>query len=630
MPDPLGNLVLRYARTHAPFAAVDVATRYGLTVPAVEAVLSRLTGDGRVLEGEFRPGGRSREWTDPGVLRMLRHRSLAKLRHQVEPVEQAVLGRFTATWHGVVKKRRGADSLLDAIEQLQGAPIPASILETEILPARIEGYDPADLDAIAAAGEVVWIGVEPLGERDGRIALYLADHLARLLPPQVHLKAGATSARVKANSNRERGRPHSDTAGKRGDRQRVAGGRISPDHDLNRSLQADDRPDQQPRSDRDLDSPDPPDRETAILASLTSHGASFFGPLHEAAGKGFPAETVRALWNLVWSGLVTNDTFHALRAFTRARSSRPRHGHVPASSFRSRRLVPRSAEGRWTLVTRDGGGEPAATATRATAWITAVAQQLLVRHGVVTRESLAFENIPGGFSTIYPVLKLMEESGRLRRGYFVTGLGATQFALPGAVDRLRSLRDAPEVAEVAVLAATDPANPYGATLPWSRLQSTGTRASPRKLRRPGTISAAPVSSLVVDPAPTSVPRAREGAETANASSGGDAAASAGRGPTRSVGATVILVNGALAAYLARGDRLLLSFLPEAEPERSNTARAIAGALNERARSAGVDGPRGMLIEEINGGMPAADPLAPYLVEAGFVAGALGFQPNFRL
>jgi ATP-dependent Lhr-like helicase len=334
------------------------------------------------------------------------------------------------------------------------------------------------------------------------------------------------------------------------------------------------------------------------------------------------------LWNLVWSGLVTNDTFHALRAFTRARPSRTRHGHAPASSFRSRRLVPRSAEGRWTLVARDGAGESAAAPTRATAWITAEAQQLLARHGVVTRESLAFENIPGGFSTVYPVLKLMEESGRLRRGYFVTGLGATQFALPGAVDRLRSLRDAPEVAEVAVLAATDPANPYGATLPWSRPQSASTSISPRKSRRHATSSAASVSSL--DKAPASGQRAREGEETGSASPGAGVTAGAGRGPTRTVGATVILVNGALTAYLARGDRQLLTFLPEAEPERSNAARAVAGALNERARSAGSDGPRGMLIEEINGGMPAVDPLAPYLVEAGFVAGALGFQPNFRL
>jgi ATP-dependent Lhr-like helicase len=241
---------------------------------------------------------------------------------------------------------------------------------------------------------------------------------------------------------------------------------------------------------------------------------------------------------------------------------------------------------------------------RATVWITAAAQQLLARHGIVTREALTIENIPGGFSTVYPVLKAMEEGGRVRRGYFVTGLGAAQFALPGAVDRLRSLRDAPEEPEVAVLAATDPANPYGAMLPWAT-------KPPRAPNTPRTSKSARDSVASVSPVVH------------------ETTASAGRGPTRTVGATVILVNGALAAYLARGDRQLLAFLPDAEPERSKTGRAVAHALIERARASGSDGPRGMLIEEIDGITPAAHPLAPYLVEAGFVAGALGFQPTFR-
>src|SRR5437879_4206778 len=187
---------------------------------------------------------------------MIRRRSLARLRQEVEPVEQPVLGRFTTTWQGIVKRRHGADALLDAIEQLQAAPIPASILEAEILPARIDGYDPADLDAVTAAGEVVWVGVEPLGDRDGRVALYLADHLRMLLPPDPSVR-----------------------------------------------LQ-----------------PDVSDREATILEYLRARGASFFGALHEATGGGYPADTVDALWNLVWQGLVTNDTFHALRAFTRSRA----------------------------------------------------------------------------------------------------------------------------------------------------------------------------------------------------------------------------------------------------------------------------------------------------------------------
>ena len=140
-------------------------------------MLKRLVGEGRLLEGEFRPGGSRREWTEAGVLRQLRRRSLAKLRREVEPVDQAVLGRLVTDVAGLTRRRRGSDALLDVIEQLQGAPLPASILETEILPARLDGYDPGDLDVVMAAGEVVWIGVETLGEHDGRVALYLADHV---------------------------------------------------------------------------------------------------------------------------------------------------------------------------------------------------------------------------------------------------------------------------------------------------------------------------------------------------------------------------------------------------------------------------------------------------------------------
>ena len=518
--DPLGDLALRYARTHAPFTAPDFAARYGLHTAAAEAVLLRLTGEGRLVEGEFRPGGTRREWTDPGVLRMLRRRSLARLRHEVEPVDQAVLGRFSTTWQGIVKRRHGADALLDAIEQLQGAPLPASILETEILAARIDFYDPADLDAVTAAGEVVWAGVEPLGERDGRVALYLADHLPRLLAPQ---------------------------------------------------------PAQLP--------PERSERETAILEALRSGGATFFGPLLAAVGGGYPAETVDALWNLVWQGLVTNDTFHALRAFTRARAPRRRMKmrRDDVSSFRSRRLAPPSAEGRWALVPRGRdtaapGRSKAASTADSTKWAAAMTQQLLARHGVLTREAVAGESIAGGFGLIYPVLKGLEDNGRIRRGYFVAGLGATQFAMPGALDLLRSLRDLPDEPEVAVLAATDPANPYGATLRWPAFD--------------------------------------------------DSAAKAGRGPTRSVGATVILVNGALAAYLARGDRQLLTFLPDSEPDRSKVGRAVGRVLIDRARTGG-DAPRGMLIEEIDGMPPSRHPMSPYLAESGFVAGAMGFQATFR-
>jgi ATP-dependent Lhr-like helicase len=320
---------------------------------------------------------------------------------------------------------------------------------------------------------------------------------------------------------------------------------------------------------RDPNAPGADGLETKIVRHLEKHGASFFVSLHEAAGGGYPADTVDALWNLAWQGVVTNDTFHALRAFTRARPRTANARRRETGGFRSRRLAPPSAEGRWTLV-RSG-----ARSEDATVWSAAVAQQLLARHGVVTRESLTAESLPGGFGAVYPVLKALEETGRVRRGYFVAGLGAAQFALPGALELLRSLRDggATETPEVAVLAATDPANPYGSTLKW----------------------------------PASVE---------------------GRAPARTVGATVILVDGALGAYLARGDRQLKTSLPDREPHRSRVCRAVARALIERARSGG-DSPRGMLIEEIDGVPPAAHVLAPCLAEAGFAGGALGFQATFR-
>ena len=544
--DPLGDLALRYARTHAPFPAADFAARYGLAPVDAEAVPARLVGEGRLIDGEFRPGGTRREWTDPGVLRMLRSRSLSKLRHEIEPVGQAVLGRFTTVWQGVATKRRGRDGLLDAIEQLQGAPVAASLLDTEILPARVEQYQPADLDAVTAAGEVVWVGVEPLGDRDGRIALYLADDLPRLLPPR-----NTANVRLKPNE-------------------------------------------------RTSDA-----RESAILEYLGARGASFFGPLHEAVGGGYPGETVDALWRLVWQGVVTNDTFHALRAFAEARAPRRKARHRAGPGFRSRRLAPPSAEGRWTLVTGNR--------LTLTAWSANIARQILARHGIVTRESVAAETIPGGFGSVYPALKAMEEAGKLRRGYFVAGLGATQFALPGAVDLLRSLGGPDRVKhdgdrpDVVVLAATDPANPYGATLQWPARRST--QSSP------------------------STQRSSDSADSAGSALN---VMSAGRGPTRTIGATVVLVDGVVTAFLARGDSQLLTYLPDAEPQRSHVARAVARALIARARepAAGADhdeAPRGMLIEEIDGlTPPSAHPLAPYLVDAGFVDGAMGLRANLQI
>ena len=508
-PHAAQDLARRYARTHGPFTTAEFAARYGLGRATAELLLKELAAAGRVLEGEFRPGGSGREWCDPDVLQSVRRRSLAKLRKQVEPVEPGVLGRLITSWQGVVRRRSGLDALLDAIDNLQGAPLPASIFESEMLAARVEGYNPTDLDTLTGAGEVAWAGIEPLGERDGRLALYLTDHMPRLRRPVV---LGELSA-----------------------------------------------------------------REAAILEHLKQQGASFFAAIHDAAGGGYPGETVEALWDLVWKGALTNDTFHALRAFTRPperHRKRPQAAaraaadapirRQPGRSFRSRRAAPPSAEGRWSLVANRMPVEISPTE-----WSTATAQQLLSRYGVLTREVAAAEGIAGGFSAVYDVLKAMEDAGRIRRGYFVSGVGATQFALPAALDLLRSLREAPDDPEVVLLAATDPANPYGTILRW-----------------PG------------------------GADTAES----------GRGPTRTVGSLVILVNGELSAYMSRGGRQLYVFLPEDDPARSLAARAVARRL------AGL----GLLIGDINGTPAAEHPLAPFLVEAGFSPSAMGFHVRRRL
>ncbi|MGZ6060461.1 MAG: Lhr family helicase, partial [Myxococcaceae bacterium] len=409
--EPLPDLVSRYARTHAPFTTEEAAMRLGLPVSRVEPVLEALVGRGRLVEGAFRPGGTRREWCDVDVLAIVRRRSLARARHAVEPVEPRVLGRFLAHWHGIARPRPGLDSLLDVVERLQGCALPASVLESEILPARVERYSPGDLDTLVAAGEVAWVGVEPIGERDGRVALYLTDHLPRLLrPPGPRLDIEPLSERARA-----------------------------------------------------------------VLDVLRAKGASFFSPLHDAAGGGFPRETLEALWDLVWKGLVTNDTFRVLRAYTAPvveRGSRRigTGGHV----FRSRRTVPPSAEGRWSLVE-----ERTAVAVGSTEWAAATAQQLLSRHGLVTREVAQAEGLPGGFSAVYQVFRLLEDGGRVRRGYFVSGVGAAQFALPPVLDLLRSLRDLPEEPEVTVLAATDPANPYGTLLRWPPLDGAPARGPSR-------------------------------------------------------------------------------------------------------------------------------------------------------
>ena len=511
---PVLELVRRYARTHGPFTCHETAARFALGGEQVDAALHALLLDGRVVEGGFRPGGVHREWCDAEVLRLIRRKSLARLRKEVEPVEQHMLARLGTHWQGVLNRRRGLDALLDTIEHLQGAALPASQLESAVFPARLARYTPGDLDTLIAAGEVTWIGLDPLGEHDGRIALYLSDNLRTLLPP----------------------RPPTAEA--------------------------------------------LPAKEAALTAELQRGGAMFFAQLHDAVGGGYPGETLDALWTLVWRGLVTNDTFHALRAYVTkpATNGRPaKRQHNMPTSFRSRRTTPPSAQGRWTLLP---AAEDRASQTE---WSHAIAQQLLNRYGVLTRESIMQENLPGGFSAIYDVLKALEESGKIRRGYFVAGLGATQFALPAAVDLLRSLRTgpAPEKPEMVTLTVTDPANPYGSVLKWPAVDETDDQ----------------------DPSAT-------------------------RTLTRSVGASVVLRNAELVAYMRRNNPHLQIFLPADEPDRSAAARDLANFLTastqaEMRTEANQRG--GLLIATINGQPAHLHWMARILQDAGFQAAPMGFN-----
>jgi ATP-dependent Lhr-like helicase len=400
---PVVTLVARFARTRGPFLPDDAARRFDVAVDRIDAALRELEADGRVVRGEFRPGGSQREWCDAEVLRTIRRRSLAALRREIEPVEGDALARFELQWQAISRPRQGPSALADAIEQLQGAAIPASILENDVLSSRVAGYRGADLDALCAAGDVVWTGAGGIGADDGRVALFFRSGLPAL--------SQASSGDAPSG----------------------------PVHD-------------------------------ALRERLTSRGASFWPELVQAARTADERVVLAALWDLVWAGEITNDTLAPLRAMLGRRprtagAGRPRPGAL-------RRVGPPAGQGRWSLVASLLEPVPSPTQTAH-----ARAMQLLERYGVVTRETVLAEGAPGGFAGVYGVLKALEDSGKVRRGYFVSGLGAAQFALPGAVDRLREHREAATEVRTLALAAADPAQPYGATLPWPESAGRPARAA---------------------------------------------------------------------------------------------------------------------------------------------------------
>ncbi|QIB43180.1 ATP-dependent helicase [Streptomyces aureoverticillatus] len=521
--DPLGDLLARYARTHGPFTSAAAAARFGLGAAVTDGALQRLAANGRVVQGEFHPAGIGQEWCDATVLRRLRRRSLAALRHELEPVPPAALAQFLPQWqhlsgHGL----RGIDGLLRAIEQLQGASVPASALEKLVLPSRVTGYTPAMLDELTAAGEVVWAGAGALPGKDGWISLYLAD-AAPLLLPQPH--------------------PLELTA-------------------LHQS----------------------------VLDTLSGGYGLFFRQIadqvrattHPDASDPQLADTV---WDLAWSGRLTNDTLTPMRNLLgsgrtagstahRAKRGIPRgrYGSLTAAARPASRTGPPTVAGRWSLLP---AREPDPT-LRAHA----LARTLLDRHGVVTRGAVAAEGVEGGFSAAYRVLSAFEDNGQARRGYVVEGLGAAQFAMDGAVDRLRAGANArergdtsrPSDAQAVVLAAADPANAYGAALPW--------------------------------PEPPT---------------------EAGHKPGRKAGSLVVLVDGELTLYMERGGKSLLAWPtapadtpPSEDPRLPAAAEALASAA--KAGALGT-----VTVERINGSASLTSPYAPLLEQTGFHATPRGLR-----
>ncbi len=488
VPDPLGDLVARYARTHAPFHPAEVARAYGIGVAVAVAALARLVATGRVVEGELLPtGGGSTEFCDAEVLRMLRRRSLAALRAEVEPVTPDAFARFLAEWQGVGGRLRGRDGVLRAVEQLSGAVLPASAVESLVLPARVVDYTPALLDELMAGGEVIWCGHGSLPGDDGWVSLHLADSAHLTLP-------GPGPGEV------------------------------------------------------------PGEQGLAVLDALAGGGAHFFRSLSDRVGSTDDEALAGTLWSLVWAGRVTGDTFAPVRGLLgggrtahRRPAPGPRRsryggrrgplgalGSVPARPALPARAGPPRVSGRWSLL------PPAERDVTLRALATA--ELLLDRYGVLTRGAVAAEDVPGGFAGVYRVLGRAEEAGRVRRGYFVEGLGASQFGTSGAVDRLRAGSGASAGAagrsapQALVLAASDPANPYGAALPWP--------------------------DRAVDPSEPQEPGDRRRRHQ----------------PGRKAGAVVVLVGGELVLYVERGGRTLLT-----HSEDPALLEVAAGALAEAVR-----------------------------------------------
>lgn len=546
--DPLGDLVARYARTHGPFGVEAVASRFGLGTAVAAGALHRLAAEKRVVEGEFTPAASGSEWCDAQVLRRLRRRSLAAARHEVEPVSTATFGRFLPAWqHLGTGELRGIDGVAAVVEQLAGVPIPASALESLVLPARVRDYSPAMLDELMATGEVRWSGHGAINAKDGWIALHLADQAPITLPPADDIELTETHLRLLTALGAQL---PAWTPG------------VPAPVDLDAA-----EPGAAPKP---LDQPG----VMRVPPALHGGGAYFFRQLSDSTGLLDDAAVADALWELVWAGLVSGDTFAPVRARLAGSTRTPTAHRSPRRTPRGRAYLPRQSlptrsgpptvAGRWSLLPdRLSDNTIRAHAT---------ADLLLERYGVLTRGSVQSEGVPGGFALMYRVLTEFEDRGRCRRGYFIDSLGGAQFSTTDVVDRLRSFdtdRGGNRVESAALaLAACDPANPYGAALPWPK---------------------------------------------------GDG--ESGHRPGRKAGALVVLVDGDLVLYLERGGKTLLTFT-EDPAARQQATHALAALVHERR----VDS---LVIDRVDGESVHGNTFATFLTDAGFAATPRGLRLRGR-
>lgn len=495
----LEQIVRRYARHHGPFLPADLARRYGLRMAQIEPVLHRMEDDGSLVRGEIRPGGSELDCCDAEVLRRLKRMTLARLRHEIAPVDGRALALFLPQWHGLGGKERGPERLLETIAQLEGLPLPWGELCDVLLPRRVAGFTLEQLDLLSATGAVVWVGKGPLGPRDGRVALYLREHAGELLEAS---SAAAEEAKEETDEVRD-----------------------------------------------------------ALLAYLQERGASFQTEMEEAIRKIRPTckreDILAALWDLVWSGRITNDTFGPLQEL-----------RWPSRRFPRRRdRLAGLRAGRWWRV-----GDLLSSGGDETHRVLARARMLLERYGIVSRDVASGEDLPGGYTPVYRVLQAMEESGQVRRGYFVDGMAGVQFAQAGAVDRLRACRPAEDDSDrfteedVVVLSAIDPANPYGALLPWPEY---------------------------------------ENAEAAR--------------PRRVPGADLLLLNGRPVLYVAPRGRQIVVFSNPGRPVRDILPLVLPALRRIPVRS----GRRRLLIEEIAGLPAGQSPYLDLMKRAGFERGYRG-------